>query len=141
MKTVIAIKLVVLGMALCVGAVAAERKAYKHVDEKGNVTYSQSPPADGGQSKRIDISPAQEGRGGYTPPASAYDNPRTYSRDADRQRYNDATRERQIRQEEARQKRLAELEAECNRNRGTDCKNPDALRYQESTRVPGGYRR
>lgn len=141
MKTRAAVKLVVIGVMLCAGAFAAERKAYKHVDEKGNVTYSQTPPADAGQTKRIDIAPAQEGRGGYAPPASSYDNPRTYSRDAERQRYEDAARARQQRQEDARQRRLAELEADCNRNRGTDCKNPEALRYQDSTRTPGGYRR
>jgi len=31
----------------------------------------------------------------------------------------------------------AKLEAECNRNRGTDCGNPEVLRYIESTKIPG----
>lgn len=141
MSKIMNLGLVLIGFAVCTSAIAAERKAYKYVDEKGNVVYSQTPPTEGKEVKRVDISPALSGRGGYTPSSSAYDNPRTYSRESQRQQYNDAMRERQKRQEEAQKKRLAELEADCSRNRGTDCKNPEALRYQESTRVPGGYRR
>lgn len=133
--------LVLIGFIICTAVIAAERKAYKYVDEKGNVVYSQTPPTEGKEVQKVDISPAQSGRGGYTPPASQYDNPRTYSNESQRQQYNDALRQRQKQREEAQKKRLAELEADCNRNRGTDCKNPQALRYQESTQVPGGYRR
>ena len=140
MGRIVAIGLVVYSLVACASVIAAERKAYKYVDEKGNVTYSQTPPSGETEAKKIDISPAQSGRGGYTPPASQYNNPGAYSNESQRQQYNDALRERQKRQEEAQKKRLAELEAECNRNRGTDCKNADTLRYQESTRIPSGRR-
>ena len=58
---------IALGLVLTANVGAAERTAYKHVDEKGNVTYSQTPPADGREARRIDVSPANAGRGGYVP--------------------------------------------------------------------------
>jgi hypothetical protein len=131
----------VLGVAVCAAALAQDRKVYKYVDEKGNVVYSQTPPVDASKARKIDASPAYIGRGGNSPSVSPYENPRTYSGDTRQQQHGDALRERQQRQEEARKNRLAELEAECNRNRGTDCKNPNALRYQESTQILRGSRR
>jgi hypothetical protein len=131
----------ILGLVVCTAALAQERKVYKYVDEKGNVVYSQTPPLDASKARKIDATPAYSGRGGNSPSVSPYDNPRTYSGDTGQQQYRDALRERQQRQEEARKNRLTELEAECNRNRGTDCKNPDTLRYQESTQIPRRSRR
>jgi hypothetical protein len=118
---------------------AAAQKAYKCVDEKGSTVYSQTPCVTGSEAQ-VDISPAHKSRGGYTG-RSPYDDPRTVSRESAQQQYKDEAYRRQKAQEEARQKRLAELQAECNRNRGTDCNNPQALRYQESQNIPGGYRR
>ena len=128
-------------LAACAAAAAAahaqERKAYKYVDEKGNVVYSQTPPP-GKDAKQIGIAPAHRG-GGVAPSRGQYDDPARYS--SERQdRHAEAIRERQKAVEEAKTKRLAELEAECNRNRGSDCKNPETLRLLESNRIPGGRR-
>jgi hypothetical protein len=41
-----------------------------------------------------------------------------------------------VRREEARQQKLAALERECNRSRGTDCKNPETLRYMDAQKIP-----
>ncbi len=131
----------VLGLLVCSATMAEERKVYKHVDEKGNVTYSQTPPMSGAKAKKVDVTPAYTGRGGNTRSVSPYDNPHSYSQDDRQQQHKDALQESQQRTEEARKKRLADLEAECVRNRGTDCKDPQALRYQESTQIPRGYRR
>jgi hypothetical protein len=131
----------VLWALACAAAMAQGNKLYKYVDEKGNVVYSQTPPMSGAKAQKLDPRPAYSGRGGNTSSYSPYDHPGTYSGDSAQQRREEAMRKRQEQQEEARQKRLAELEAECNRNRGTDCKNPETLRYQESTRIPGGMRR
>jgi hypothetical protein len=114
---------------------ATERKAYKYVDEQGNVTYSQNPPA-GKDAKAVDISPAHQGRGGQIVPGPAYRSDRGWNAD----RRNDALREQQRRREEAQQKRLAQLEAECVRQRGTDCRNPDSLRYMDSQSIPRRHR-
>jgi len=131
----------VLWVLLCAAATAQGNKLYKYVDEKGNVVYSQTPPMSGAKAQKLDPRPAYSGRGGSTSSYSVYDNPSIYSGDSAQQRREEAERKRQEQREDARQKRLAELEAECNRNRGTDCKNPETLRYQESTRIPGGVRR
>jgi hypothetical protein len=95
----------------------------------------------GAKAQKLEVKPAYSGRGGDSSSYSPYDNPNAYTGDSRQQHYEEAARRRQEQQEEARQRRLAELEAECNRNRGTDCKNPETLRYQESTRIPGGVRR
>jgi hypothetical protein len=124
-------------LATSAAADAQERKAYKYVDEKGNVTYSQTPPV-GKDAKQIPIAPAYRGQGGGTS-RGPYDDPGRYSSDG-HDRYQDAMLERQKAAEEAQKKRLAELEAECNRNRGSDCKNPETLRLIESNQTPGGRR-
>jgi len=124
-----------LGLAVCAGALAQERKVYKYVDEKGNVVYSQTPPLDASKARKIDATPAYTGRGGNSSSVSPYGSPRVYYRGSAQQSHGDAARERQ-QQEEARKNRLAELEAQCNRNRGTDCNSPETLRYLESTQIP-----
>jgi hypothetical protein len=123
-------------LASAAGADAQERKAYKYVDEKGNVVYSQTPPPAGKDAKQVNIAPAHRGSGGSTS-TTPYDDPRRYSNERQDQ-YADRMREREKQAEEARRKRLAELEAECNRNRGADCKNPETLRLMESNQKPGG---
>ena len=124
----------ILGLAVCAAALAQERKVYKYVDEKGNVVYSQIPPLDASKARKIDATPANSGRGVNKSSASPYGSPRVY-RGTGQQSYGDPARELQ-QQEEARKNRLAELEAQCNRNRGTDCKSPETLRYLESTQIP-----
>ena len=124
-------------LAAAAAAGAQERNAYKHVDENGNIVYSQTPPV-GKDAKQIGIAPAYRGRGGNTT-RGPYDDPKQYSSDRQDQ-YQDAIRARQTALEEAQKKHRAELEAECNRNRGTDCRNPEALRLIESNQIPGGRR-
>ncbi len=123
--------LVAAAVAVCTVPAAAQ-KAYKQVDEKGNVTYSQTPPVQGKEAKKVDISPAQAGRGGPAGSTDTYRIQRTYSYDqSNQQAY-------QKQREEAEQKRMAELKAECNRDRGTNCNDPEALRLMEAQRIPGG---
>ena len=132
------IALAVLWTAFCAGAAAQGNKLYKYTDEKGNVVYSQTPPMNGAKAQKLESQPAYSGRGGATPSYSPYDNPGVYSNDDVRWRYEEAARRRQEQQEQARQKRLADLEAQCSRNRGTDCNDPETLWYLDSTRTPGG---
>jgi hypothetical protein len=132
---------VLLGSLLWTAAMAQERKIYKYVDEKGNVVYSQTPQTTGTIVKKLDAAPAYSGRGGNSPSTSPYDNPRAYSQDRSQYQYQQAQQKRQQKIEEARSKRLADLQAECNRNRGTDCNNPETLRYIDSTKIPRGYPR
>lgn len=125
-------------LATAAGALAQERKAYRHVDAAGNVTYSQTPPADGKAAKAINITPAQQGRGGYSGGYSAHDNPRYYTERSSYERYQTVVQARQAAQEQ----RLAGVRAECERQRGTDCNNPAAIQYLDSTSIPrrGRYR-
>lgn len=118
-------------MALGANAHAQDRKAYRIVDAKGNVTYSQTPPVDGKDAKPVDISPAQRGRGGDVSGYGVYDNP--YYRGNDRYTDYSATAPRAS----AYEQRPAELKAQCERQRGTDCNDPAALRYRETTSIPG----
>jgi hypothetical protein len=133
---VLSFGVLVLGAAMSGNALA--QKAYKHVDEKGNVTYSQTPPTEAKKVQQVDISPAQAGRGGHPMPGSrdiqiqrsrSYQDERTRSYEAFQQQ-----------QKEAEQKRLAALKAECTRNRGADCDNPQTLQDMEAQRRPGGSR-
>lgn len=136
---------VMLGLLVCVcsASMAEERKIYKYVDEKGKVVYSQVPPTTGAKDGKIDTVPvpAYKGHGGYSASVSPYDNPGIYSQDDLRYQYNQALRQRQQQIEGARKNRLAELQAECERQRQPDCNDPAALRYLESTQIPRGYRR
>lgn len=137
----IIISVVLLGLLLCGAVTAEERKIYKYVDEKGNVVYSQVPPMNGASVKKLDTQPAYSGKGGYSMSVSPYDDPRAYSQDHSLDQQQKALEQRQRQMEGVRNKQLAELEAECNRNRGTDCNNPEVLRYIESTKIPRPYRR
>jgi Domain of unknown function (DUF4124) len=119
-------------LALATGASAQERKAYRHVDAAGNVTYSQTPPVDGKDAKQIDVTPAQRGRGGHVGGYSAYDNPRYYAGQPSYDRYAPARQPAQT----TRDQRLAGVKAECERQRGVDCNNPATLQYLDSTSIP-----
>ena len=133
-----ALAVTALWAIFCASAAAQSNKLYKYVDEKGNVVYSQTPPMSGAKSQKLDARPAYSGRGGNSNSYSPYDNPGVYSNDDARFRNEQAARKYQEQQEEARQKRLADLEARCNRNREVNCKDPETLRYMESTQIPGG---
>jgi len=133
MKTWIAAIALVL-----VSGTAPAQKVYKHVDEKGNVTYSQTPPANDAKTVR-------------TPPPRTYpNNPYALEeeRRAERQarmdeRQRDHERRQQEQQEamqEARRKHVAALRAECERNRGTDCNDPATIARMEAERGPSQYR-
>ena len=117
---------------------ASAQKAYRYVDEKGNVTYSQVPPTapTAKDPAKVDISPAHSSSGGANRPFHAQ--PGYSDHYSARQDY---ARARQRAAEEAQQKRVAVLEAECNRSRGSDCKNPETLRYLEQQNVPRPSRR
>jgi hypothetical protein len=126
--------LALFAVVLASGASAQERKAYRIVDANGKVTYSQTPPVDGKDAKKVDISPAQRGRGGYVGGPAAgywhYEDPRYYAGQQSYDRY--ATPGRPS----ARDQRLAAVKAECERQRGTDCNNPAAIQYLDSTSIP-----
>lgn len=130
-----------LACGLAAGAAAAERKAYKYVDEKGNVVYSQTPPQQGNDTKKIDISPAHSGRGGYaTREPPVYDRGGRYDRREEMRTEQEKRRQAEAKQRaEAQKERVAKAIAECERNRGTDCTNPETLRYQESQKIPRPY--
>lgn len=118
---------------------SAEKKAYKYTDEKGNVVYSQTPPPDGKQAKKLDISPAHSGPGAYKG-REPYVSPARYSTYDRRQEIldeqNRIREEEARRREELRRRQMAQAEEECVRHRGTDCKNPNVVEHQESRRVP-----
>ena len=140
MKSAIRSQLTALAVALAVNmlvvdtsAFAQERQAYRVVDEKGNVTYSQTPPVQGGDVKKIDIAPAQRGRGWYEESQYSLSNTSRYYNN--RQEYYAAANAARQR---AQEQRLSELKTECQRQRGTDCDNPRALQYLDSTNIPGG---
>jgi len=128
---------VALGVAAALLSGSAASQAYKHVDEQGRVTYSQTPP--GKDAQKVDV----------PPPRRTQAHPsRDYEREAlrrqaqeDRQReFERRSRERQEAMEEARRKRTEDLRAECHRNRGTDCNDPETIRRMEAERGPSQYR-
>lgn len=128
--------LIVIGLCLSVTAGASERKAYKIVDEKGNVTYSQTPPPQTKKVEKIDISPANSGRGGNTVSNDLR------QRNAGQSEYieqrNEAMQLEQKRRQDAERQRIDSLRSECVKNRGSDCDNPETLRLIEAQRIPGG---
>lgn len=130
--------LVFVAMGLSANAIAQERKAYRVVDAAGNVTYTQTPPVEGKDTKKVDkvdIAPAQRGRGGDTGSYHGYQSygePRYHYGQQAQERYAAAAQARTNAQEQ----RMASLKAECERQRGTDCNNPRALQYLDSTSIP-----
>lgn len=134
MKTITQTAAFALLLAISAAAMAQERNAYRHVDAAGNITYSQTPPVDGKDAKKVDITPAQRGRGGYSGSYSPYDNPRHYAgaSTSGYERYPSSAQSYQA----ARDQRLASVKAECERQRGVDCNNPAAIQYLDSTSIP-----
>lgn len=112
---------------------AQERKAYKVVDKDGKITYSQTPPVDGKEAKKVSIAPAQQGRGGATG-YSPYDDPRRYSGQQTQPYYPSYPSSASA--QSAQSQRLATVKAECERQRGVDCNNPATLQYLDSTSIP-----
>lgn len=125
-----------LALIVSVNVYAAERQAYKIVDEKGNVTYSQTPPTQTKKVEKVDISPANSGRGGNTV-SSDLRQRQTNQSDYIEQR-NQALQLEQKRRQDAERQRVESLRSECAKSRGSDCDNPETLRLIEAQRIPGG---
>ena len=129
---------VLFGLLQCGNTMGAGPVIYKHVDEKGNVVYSEVPPTGGKDVKKLDARPAYEGRGANIDAGNMHRGYRRSPEDYRRQYKNAYERHRQ-QVEAMRKKSIETIEDECNRNHGTDCSNPDTLRYIESTKVPRRY--
>lgn len=117
---------------------AQAQKVYKHVDEKGNVTYSQTAPA--GDAKAISVPPPRK-----VPPPSRYRGDEVHAeRQAERERlrleHERRQEERREAMQEAQRKEQDALRAECARNRGTDCNDPATLARMKAERGPSQYR-
>jgi hypothetical protein len=121
----------------CAGAQAQPaRQAYKHVDEHGNVTYSQTPPSK--DAKPIDLPPPRP----VVPAGPDYERQvlRRQAAEDRRLEREQRRREQQEAMEAARRERADALRAECWRNRGTDCDDPETIRRMEAERGPSRYR-
>lgn len=113
---------------------AEDRRAYRHVDAAGRVTYSQTPPVNGQPTQEVSIRPAQSGRGGVVMPYNEYfPGSAIYGQSAQWQstRYSNTAANTN-----AREQQLAALKAQCVANRGTDCNNPRALQYLQASQLP-----
>jgi hypothetical protein len=87
---------------------------------------------DGKAAQKIDIQPAQRGRGGDVGgPYSKYEDPRYYASRGSYDPYAAAAA-----RQRAYEARMAELRAQCLRQRGSDCDNPAALQYLDATTIP-----
>ena len=128
----------IFAAALVSAGPAQAQQAYKQVDEKGNVTYSQTPPVQGKEAKKVDIAPAQAGRAPGGTGSDIYRTQQPYSYYPPSQQQSQQYQQYQKAREEAEKKRQADLAAECNRNRGADCNNPETLRLMEAQKIPGG---
>ena len=126
-----------IAFALCaVSHQAIAQKTYKWVDEKGVVNYGPVPPSPD-KAAKINTAPALTLRDNCT-------GRNCYDQEADRrasyqdraQRNQDEQRARQEQIAEAQEQRRKQLTAECERNRGTDCKNPATLRDMENMNKP-----
>lgn len=115
----------------------AQNKVYKIVDEKGNVSYSQSPPPAAKKVEAINVAPANssEGRNKTSPDLARQ---RNNQYEAYNEQRMEAMRTQQKAREDAERARVDSLRAECTRNRGSDCDSPETLRLLEAQRQPGG---
>jgi hypothetical protein len=127
-------------IALAFAAVTAHaQKVYKHVDDKGNVTYSQTPPAN--DAKVVNVPPPRR-----VPSSTSHQRNEEFhalqQAEHERRRLEFERRQAEQReaQQEAKRKRDEALQAECQRNRGTDCNDPAALARMEAERGPNQYR-
>lgn len=140
MRTSLALKPSHLLIALVFAAPFAHaQKVYKHVDDKGNVTYSQTPP--GSDATTVKVPPPRKVNSGSSHQRT--EEMRAEQR-AERERRRVEFEQRQAEQREARQeaerKRIEALRAECQRNRGTDCNDPATLARMEAERGSSQYR-
>lgn len=136
MNRIAIILLLCAGFATSACAQSTAREAYKHVDEQGRVTYSQTPPEKDG--RKIALPPPRQSAYGYP-----YDERAVMQRQANedrRREYERQMRERQEALEEARKRQIEELRADCLRNRGTDCNDPKTIRRMAAERGPSQYR-
>lgn len=135
-------RLLFAALVLVLGCGAAHaQKVYKHVDEKGNITYSQTPPAN--DAKTVRVPPPRKSSSHAYDPYLNEEERRAERRARMDERQRDYERHRQEQQEamqEARRKQVEALRAECERNRGTDCNDPATIRRMEAERGPTQYR-
>ena len=123
------------GFVICAGAIAAERHAYRYVDENGRVVYSEYPPSPGTDWKAVDTTTAITGRSTATP-RPKYGEESRYS--SQRQDQGAGKKQGQDKKAaEARQKRFAAAKAECSRNGGAGCEKPVAPKPAGSGTLPG----
>ena len=110
---------------------AENSRAYRYTDGDGKVVYSQAPPVNGQPSDVVNIRPAQSGRGGVVMP---YNEPlyRSSFRNSTNT-INTASAASTV--NTVREQQLAALRAQCVANRGTDCNDPRALQYLQSTQL------
>jgi len=135
-------KLLFAALALALGCGTAQgQKVYKHVDDKGNITYSQTPPANDAKTVRV---PAPRNSSNH--PSNAYLNEeerraeRRARMDEQQRDYERRHQEQQEAIKEARRKHVETLRSECERNRGTDCNDPATIARMEAERGPSPYR-
>lgn len=119
--------------ALCAVPPAAAQRIYKSVDEKGNVVYSQTPPA-GKDAQKVDVPTTMRSTGTNVGPDHDAQVRRRAAAEERRTEHQRRMEEQRAQVEEQRKARLAQLEAECVRNRGTDCRDPETLRRMEHER-------
>lgn len=131
-------KLALAAAAALLAFGAHAQKVYKHVDEKGNVTYSQTPPA--ADAKAVPVPPPRK----LPPSAYGSDEERRAAQRAamqDRQaEFERRQREHMEAVQEDRRKQIDALRAECVRNRGTDCDDPNTIARMQAERGPSQYR-
>ena len=138
-----------VSFAIGLGAFAPQtmaQKTYKWVDEKGVVNYGPVPPAND-KAATVNTAPALTKRSsGACPGVNCYDSASdgAYSAQDNQERAEKYMNEQRARQEQitaAQEQRRNQLMAECERNRGTDCKNPATLRDIENSQRPYSGRR
>jgi len=109
-----------VGVASCVGAMAAETPAYRYLDENGSTAYSQYPPM-GIAVRKIDTTTAMTGHSAGTA-RPRYGDESRYA--AARQDTSPELERRQakIAAEASENKRAAKVAAECRRNHDIGCR-------------------
>jgi hypothetical protein len=80
----------------------------------------------------MNVKPASRGSAAGMPGYYSYEESRSYSY---QEPYRPSVTSVQ-RQPTAQEQRQTALQADCERNRGTDCSNPATLQYLESTAIP-----
>lgn len=133
-------KILIAAIALSLAAGAAQaQKVYKHVDEKGNITYSQTPPANDATTVKVPPPRKLSSNDPYLLEEERRAN-RQAAMDERRREHELRQREQLEARQEARRKQVEALRAECVRNRGTDCNDPATIARMEAERGPSQYR-